>query len=123
MARAKNNGNGRLDDALANLVQTQAILNQSVAVLNQSNAAFQARVSEIDTRVAEMDRVNSERFARIEALLLEHNRILEKLPEAIRENSSTRIGSTVRLPGFCTSHCVRPTVNSCVLRAASRKSH
>jgi hypothetical protein len=42
-------------------------------------------MSEIDARGAEMDRLNAERFAGIEALLLEHNRILQALPEAIRD--------------------------------------
>ena len=64
-------GNGRLEDALATLIQNQA--------------TFLARMSEIDARVAEMDRLNAERFARIETLLLEHNRILNALPDAIRE--------------------------------------
>jgi hypothetical protein len=63
--------NGRLEDALATLTQNQA--------------SFLARMSEIDSRVADMDRISSERFARIEELLLEHNRILQALPEAIRE--------------------------------------
>jgi hypothetical protein len=71
MARAKNTGNGRLEEALATLIQNQA--------------AFVARMAEIDARVAEMERTNAERFARIEALLLEHNRILQALPDAIRE--------------------------------------
>ena len=71
MARARSAGNGRLEEALATLIQTQA--------------TFLARISEIDARVAEMDRINSERFARIEALLLEHNRILQALPDAIRD--------------------------------------
>jgi hypothetical protein len=71
MARARSAGNGRLEEALATLIQNQA--------------AFLARVSEIDARVAEMDRINSERFARIEALLLEHSCILKALPDAIRD--------------------------------------
>jgi len=71
MARAKSAGNGRLEEALATLIQNQA--------------AFVTRMSEIDARVADMDRLNAERFARIEALLLEHNRILQALPDAIRE--------------------------------------
>jgi hypothetical protein len=71
MARAKSPGNGRLEEALATLIQNQA--------------AFVARMSEIDARVAEMDRLNAERFKRIEALLLEHNRILQALPDAIRD--------------------------------------
>jgi len=78
MARAKNPGNGRLEEAMAMLIQNQA--------------AFLARNAETDRRIAELDRVNSERFLRIEALLTqhsqilaEHTRILQKLPEAIRE--------------------------------------
>ena len=71
MANAKSAGNGRLEDALATLIQNQA--------------SFLARMSEIDSRVADMDRINSDRFARIEALLLEHNRILKALPEVMRE--------------------------------------
>jgi len=78
MARAKNAGNGRLEEALATLLQNQA-------VLVQNQTAFLARVSEIDARVAEIERINQERFARIEALLLEHNRILQALPDAIRD--------------------------------------
>jgi hypothetical protein len=78
MARAKSAGKGRLEEALATLIQNQA-------TLVQNQAAFVARIAEIDARVAEMDRVNSERFARIEALLLEHSRILKALPDAIRD--------------------------------------
>jgi hypothetical protein len=78
MARAKGAGNGRLEETVATLMQLQA-------TLIQNQATFLARASEIDARVAEMDRINSERFARIEALLIEHNRILQTLPDAIRE--------------------------------------
>jgi hypothetical protein len=85
MARAKNAGNGRLEEALATLIQNQAML-------VQNQATFVARMAEIDARVAEMERLRieterrlEERFARIEALLLEHNRILQALPDAIRE--------------------------------------
>jgi hypothetical protein len=78
MARAKNAGNGRLEDAMATLIQNQA--------------SFVARMSEIDSRMAEMNQLNTERFARIEErfariekLLLEHNRMLQALPDAIRD--------------------------------------
>jgi len=71
MPRSKNAGNGRLEEALATLIQNQA--------------SFLTRMSETDLRVADIDRVNSERFARIEALLIEHNRILQALPDAIRD--------------------------------------
>jgi DNA repair ATPase RecN len=78
MARAKNAGNGRLEEALATLIQNQA--------------AFLARASETDAHLAELARRTDERFARIEerffrieALLMEYNRLLEALPETIRE--------------------------------------
>lgn len=71
MARAKSEKNGRLEEAIALLLQNQA--------------HFLARM-------AEMDRISSERFARIESILIEHSRILaehgeilERLPDAIRE--------------------------------------
>ncbi len=71
-------GNGRLEEAIAILIQNQA--------------AFVAESREINARIAEMERTNSERFARIEerfmrieALLLEHNRMLLALPDAVRE--------------------------------------
>jgi hypothetical protein len=92
MARARSAGNGRLEEALATLIQSQATLMQNQATLMQNQAtliqtqaAFLARVAEIDARLAEMDRINTERFARIEAILLEHNRLLQALPDAIRE--------------------------------------
>lgn len=60
-------------------------LEEAIAILIQNQASFLARVSE-------MDRVNTERFARIEerlsrieAILLRHEQILQALPEAIRQ--------------------------------------
>jgi uncharacterized protein involved in exopolysaccharide biosynthesis len=99
MARARSTGNGKLEEALTNMLQSQAALMQNQTALMQNQAAFLARVAETDTRIAEtnariaetnariaeMDRINSERFGRIEALLREYNRILAALPDAIRE--------------------------------------
>lgn len=84
MVRAKEQKNGRLVEAMELLIQSQA-------TLVQNQALFQAQK-------AETDRINGERFARIEAILLEHGRILmehsriladhtrilEALPDAIR---------------------------------------
>jgi hypothetical protein len=78
MARAKSSGNGQLEQALATLINTQA--------------SFLAQMRD-------MDRVTSERFARIEAILGDHSRILadhsrilaeivrmmQALPEVVRE--------------------------------------
>jgi hypothetical protein len=65
------NGGGRLEEAMAVLIQNQA--------------SFLSRMSD-------MDRASSERFARIEQdmsailrVLAEHGRLLERLPEAVRE--------------------------------------
>jgi hypothetical protein len=81
----KNSGNGRLDDALASLAQAQISLTQAHATLAQTQATFLERISEIDARMADTDRVNSERFARIEAILMDLIHMMERLPEAVRE--------------------------------------
>ena len=78
-----------------------ALLIQNQAAFIQNQAAFLARISE-------MDRVNSERFARIESkldaivhvlsehsrLLQEHSRLFEALPDAIREKMGFRAPSS-----------------------------
>jgi hypothetical protein len=78
MAKAKPTRNGRLEEAMATLLQNQASL-------VQNQAAFVGRMSEIDERLSKLERIMSERFARIEAILIEHSRILQTLPDAIRE--------------------------------------
>jgi hypothetical protein len=92
MARAKNAGNGRLEEALAILLVNQATLMQNQGAFLQNQAAFQARAAETDLRIAEINarmaetnRRIEERFARIESILIEHSRILQTLPDAIRE--------------------------------------
>lgn len=79
-----------LAKAQAILVQVQASALQTQAILAQNHAAFLARIAEIDARMAETNRINSERFARIEAILLEHSRILRALPKAIRDKIGFR---------------------------------
>ena len=78
MARkaTRENGRERLEEAMAMLIQNQA--------------AFLGRL-------AETERVTAERFARIEAdiatilrVLSEHSRMLERLPEAVREKIGFR---------------------------------
>jgi hypothetical protein len=85
MARAKGGGNSRLEEALATLIQNKA-------TFLQNQTAILARMAETDVGIAELERINTERFARIderfariEALLLEYNRILQTLPDAVRE--------------------------------------
>ena len=81
----RRNGSQRLEEALATLVQNEA--------------EFVARLSDSDKRHAENERLRlqyereaAERFARIEAdiatiirVLGEHTRMLERLPEAVRD--------------------------------------
>ncbi len=76
--RAPQNGHDRLEEAMATLTQNQA--------------AFVSRLAETDRLHAQFERETAERFARIEAqmeqiirVLNEHTRILERLPEAIRD--------------------------------------
>ena len=98
---ANSNGNDRLEEAMTVLIQ-----NQAAFVQNQT--AFLARISE-------MDRLNAERFARIESnieailhvlaehgrllqehsrLLQDHSRLLEALPDAIREKMGFKVQSS-----------------------------
>jgi hypothetical protein len=72
------NGHDRLEEALATLIQNQA--------------AFVGRQAETERRHLEFERATAERFARIEAqmaeiirVLNEHSRLLERLPEVIRD--------------------------------------
>lgn len=67
-----------LEIAIATLIQTQAIVNQQIAQTNQHLDQFRAESREIE-------RENAERFARIEQLLIQHHRMLEELPEAVRQ--------------------------------------
>jgi t-SNARE complex subunit (syntaxin) len=77
MARARTSRNGRLEDAVATLIQTQA--------------AFVARHAQIKAQMAETSRLNSEHFARIEATLAELVRLLQELPEAVRAKFGFRM--------------------------------
>ena len=85
MAKKEVNQNGRerLEEAMALLIQNQS--------------TFLSRVSETDRRHLEFEREANERFARIEAkmgeivrILAEHGRLLERLPEAVREKIGFR---------------------------------
>ena len=90
MAKTKNQENGKLQEAMAILVETQA-------AFVQNQTAFLAHM-------AETDRINSERFARIETILIQHSQFLAELthmlralPEAIREKIGFK-GSTTAAP-------------------------
>jgi hypothetical protein len=79
------NGHDRLDEAMALLIQNQAAFVGSQAETNH-------RVAEYQREMREYERQTAEHFAHIEAdmavilrVLAEHGRILEQLPEAIRD--------------------------------------
>jgi len=84
MAKAKVQQNGRLEEAMTTLVQSQATLVQNQAALVQNHVAFLAQAAETDRRLSELQRINAERFGRIEAILLEHGRILKAMPEILK---------------------------------------
>jgi hypothetical protein len=80
MPRARKNGNGRLDETVANL-------NQSMAILNQAMATFLARMAESDARFARIEAETGaihRRMDDIETILQEHSQVLEALPDAVR---------------------------------------
>ena len=148
MARTRNGGNGRLEEAMANLAKSHAsleksqehlvrsheALSQGHAALQQSHLALaQAQATSVqshgvleqaiasmlqnqattDRRFAEMERINSERFARIEGMHLEHTHILaehgrilielirkvDALTEKVREKIGFKPPSSRRLRG------------------------
>jgi hypothetical protein len=85
MARAKAQGNGRLEEAMEELRQSHAILAQAT-----ERARRMAEVAEAVRRRAAIERAMEERFARIEALLLEQHRLLDALPDAFLERLGFR---------------------------------
>lgn len=85
MARARDNRNGRIDEAIATLLQNQTALQQNIATLVQTQAAFVARNAEVDRNNSENFRQIENRFTHIETILVELMRMMERLPEAVRE--------------------------------------
>ena len=87
LARKASSGNGRnrLEQAMATLILTQAAFLSRLAETDRAHVEF-AR------RHLEFEHESKERFARIEVqmaeiirVLNEHGRMLERLPEAVRE--------------------------------------
>lgn len=85
MARAKPPDNGRLEELIAIVLQTQATMQQNTAAMQAEMREFQKQFFEIQRRIDERFTRIDDRFARIEAILLEHNRILMALPDAVRD--------------------------------------
>ena len=89
---ASQNGHDRLEEAMALLIQNQASFVNRLGEADRTQVEFQRQHLEFERRHLEIERETAERFARIEAqmaeiirVLAEHGRILERLPEAVRE--------------------------------------
>jgi hypothetical protein len=88
MARACASGNGRLEEAMTALIQNQATLTGLQATLVQTQAAFMQNQTALLARMAESEARTAEilqRLDRIETILIDHSRLLQTLPETIRE--------------------------------------
>jgi len=85
MARAKEQKNGRLEEAMAMLIQNQAAFVAQMRDRDREMIELQRttaeRFAQIDQRFAQVD----QRLANIEAVLREHSRTLERLPDAVRD--------------------------------------
>jgi hypothetical protein len=93
------NGRERLEEAMALLIQNQAEFLGRLAESEHRHSENEQRRLEIERRLLETERLNAKRFARIDKrfarleadlatviqVLAEHSRMLERLPEAIRE--------------------------------------
>jgi hypothetical protein len=82
---------GRLEEAMATLLQNQAALVANQTAFVARMAAHDAEMAELKREIAETNRENAQRFARIEALLIEHGRILQALPDVIRDKIGFRV--------------------------------
>ena len=72
------------------LREAQTSLVQAIATLAQNQTAFIAEMREIERERREFKRESEERFQRIEAILELHTRLLEALPDAVREKMGFR---------------------------------
>jgi len=83
--RSTEDGRSRLEEAMAMLIQDQTAFVAQLADYNRIH-------SELEREHLELKRQSDERFGRIEAqmaeiirVLNEHSRMLERLPEAVRD--------------------------------------
>jgi chromosome segregation ATPase len=90
MARARNHGNGRLEESLTAMQQAQAQMLQALASLAQTQAATLARMAATDAEIGELRRETNRDVAEIRRELGEHSERLERieallagLPEAV----------------------------------------
>ena len=83
------NGNS-LHEAFQHLAEAQARLVVAHATLAENQASFLRELREIERERRGFERTSEERFQRIEQILQLHTRLLEALPEAIREKMGFR---------------------------------
>jgi hypothetical protein len=88
----ESNGHSRLDEAMAMLIQNHAAFLSRAAETDRVYAESERRHVEFERRHFEFERATAERFVRIEAqmaevirVLNEHTRVLDRLPDAIRD--------------------------------------
>ena len=93
------NGRTRLEEAMATLVQNQAAFvnrlgetDRAQVEFERQHLEFERQHLEFERRHQEFERETAARFARIEVqmaeiirVLAEHGRLLERLPEAVRD--------------------------------------
>jgi chromosome segregation ATPase len=89
---ATRNRNGRLEEAMAVLLNTQVAFLERLARSDERLARMDERFARMDERLAERFAAIDERFARIDseladikAILLRHEQTLAALPDAIRD--------------------------------------
>jgi outer membrane receptor for monomeric catechols len=103
LPRERSESNGRIEAEFRELAGAQASLIAAQAAQAQPHAAIEQVVAGLQIQKVETDRLVSERFARIEAILIDHSRILqvlvhmlERLPEVVREKIGFRSPSDQR---------------------------
>jgi hypothetical protein len=67
------------------LRQSTLAMMQTLAVMQQSHAQHEREMAQLRRESEENKRAADERFARIEAILMEHNRILSRLADTVGE--------------------------------------
>jgi hypothetical protein len=80
-----NSRNSRLEEAIALLINNQAAFVKQMSESEKDTALVRREMLELRRESDQLRRESDERFRRIEAILLEHTRLLQALPETIRE--------------------------------------
>jgi len=88
MPRAKNQSNGRLEEAMAMLIQNQASFLARMSEMDQRFARIETMLLDQSRMLAEHSRTLAEHgriLADHSRILADHGRILQALPDTIRE--------------------------------------